>query len=472
MSLVHTPRIARWPILAVMIVAEVMDLAASTIVNVAGPALGNALRASTGQMQWVIGAYPLTLGAGLVLGGRLGDRLGRRRMFLAGLVGFTLSSLLCAVAPSPGILIACRLLQGVAGAILLPQGLGLLRENFPGPDLAKVFGIFGPILGLAGIVGPVLGGALIAADFFGLGWRLVFLINVPVGVACFVTAWRCLPHRRGDRSVDIDVAGATLLFTSSVLLVLPLGQSDQWATWTWPCLAGAAVGFAAFVVRQRTVVRAGRTPLVLPSIFQRPAFAAGLAGIALFFCSLVGTQLVLTLFLQIGHGFTPGGASIANLPFAVGTAIGATLSGAVLAARFGRTVLQLGAAVQLAGVGLLWSELGQRGLFSAWSVAPGTLVAGIGAGLVIAALFSIVLTALDATQIGSGSGVLSALQSLAASIGVAVFGAVFFAAHPASAPATAFAGTLVVQAVILCTFLGVTFLVPARAREDVEVALG
>ncbi|APA68470.1 MFS transporter permease [Janthinobacterium sp. 1_2014MBL_MicDiv] len=466
MSTVPLPR---WPILLAMIVAEIMDLAASTIVNVGGPALISSLGASPAQMQWVIGAYALALGAGLVLGGRLGDRFGRRNMFLTGLAAFTVASLFCAVAPTIAMLIAFRLLQGLAGAMLLPQGLGLLRENYSGPDLAKVFGIFGPILGLAGILGPVLGGMLLELNLFGLGWRAVFLINIPVGIACFLVAWRYLPHRPGDCSVDIDVAGASLLVLSSVLLVLPLGEAGAWPGWGWPCIVLAALGFGLFGLRQSSVVRAGQAPLIMTSIFQRPAYTAGLAGIALFFCSLVGMQLVLTLFLQIGHGLTAGEASIANLPFAIGTACGATLSGAVLAARFGRRVLQLGAGVQLAGVALLQYELGNTAAFSAWHVVPGMLVCGIGAGLVIAALFSIILASLDDRQIGSGSGVLSAVQSIAASIGVAVFSGAFFAAHPAVTPGRALSAALAIQAVILVAFMGVTLFFPTAAKSELEV---
>ena len=452
-----------------MIVSEIMDLAASTIVNVGGPALIETLGASAAQMQWVIGGYALALGAGLVLGGRLGDRFGRRAMFLLGLAAFSIASLLCAVAPTIAFLIAFRLLQGLAGAMLLPQGLGLLRENYSGPDLAKVFGIFGPILGLAGILGPVLGGMLLESNLFGLGWRTMFLINIPIGIACFLVAWRYLPRRAGDPSVKIDTIGASLLVLSSILLVLPLGEAQTWPAWGWPAIAMAVLGLGLFGLRQSAVVRAGQTPLVMTSIFRRPAYTAGLAGIALFFCSLVGMQLVLTLFLQIGHGLTAGEASIANLPFAVGTACGATLSGAFLAARFGRKVLQLGAGVQLAGVALLQFELGKTAAFSAWQIVPGMLVCGIGAGLVIAALFSIILASLDHRQIGSGSGVLSAVQSIAASIGVALFSGAFFAAHPAMTPDLALGAALTIQAFILIAFMGVTFFFPTAAKSELEV---
>ncbi|MFF6934302.1 MFS transporter [Streptomyces sp. NPDC008312] len=462
----------RWLILVLMLVAEIMDLLDASIVNVAGPELEKSLGASSVGLQWVIGGYALTLGAGLVLGGRLGDRYGRRSMFLIGLSAFTVTSLLCALAPDITSLIVFRLLQGAAGAMLLPQGLGLLRENFSGTELTKVFGIFGPVLGLGGIIGPVLGGFLIEGDFFGLGWRSVFLVNLPIGIAALVTAARCVPKKAGNRTVSVDMGGAALVAASCALLVLPLnqGQEDGWPLWTWLCMAASALGFALFALQQRRRSAAGRQPLVTPGLLRKPAFAVGLGGIALFFAGLVGTQLVLTLYLQIGRHFTAGEAGLGNLPLAVGTAIGGAVSGAFLADRIGRKVLQAGPLVQLAGAVLLWFEL--DGLtaesFSVADIAPGIAVSGIGAGMVIAALFSFVLAAVDGDEIGSASGVLSAVQSIGGSIGVAVLGSVFFAGVRTGDFTGGFHRALIVQACLLTAFLALTFLLPRQGRPDDE----
>ncbi|MEU3226892.1 MFS transporter [Streptomyces sp. NPDC006976] len=466
------PQPYRWLILAVMIVAEVMDLLDASIVNVAGPDLERSLGAGSIGLQWVIGGYALTLGAGLVLGGRLGDRYGRRRMFLIGLAAFTASSLLCALAPGIGSLIAFRLLQGTAGAMLLPQGLGLLRENFSGPELTKVFAIFGPVLGLGGIIGPVLGGFLIEGDFFGLGWRSVFLVNLPIGLAALIVAAKFVPRKPGDRAVRVDMAGAALVVAACALLVLPLnqGQESGWPLWTWLCMAASALGFALFAARQRRTAAAGRAPLVTPGLLRKPAFTVGLGGIALFFGGLIGTQLVLTLYLQIGRQFTAGEAGLGNLPLAVGTAIGGAVSGAFLADRIGRKVLQIGPLVQLAGAAVLWFEL--DGLdatsFSIWDIVPGVTVAGIGAGMVIAALFSFILAAVDDDEIGSASGVLSAVQALGGSIGVAVFGSVFFDRAGSGDFTGGFHRALIVQACLLVAFLAITFLLPAKGRPEDE----
>ncbi|MFE4258873.1 MFS transporter [Streptomyces sp. NPDC056883] len=462
----------RWLILVVMLVAEIMDLLDASIVNVAGPDLERSLGAGSVGLQWVIGGYALTLGAGLVLGGRLGDRYGRRRMFLLGLTAFTATSLLCALAPNIGSLIAFRLLQGAAGAMLLPQGLGLLRENFSGRELTKVFGIFGPVLGLGGIIGPVLGGFLIEGDFFGLGWRSVFLVNLPIGIAALIVAAKCVPKKPGDRTVSIDVVGAALVVMACTFLVLPLnqGQEDGWPLWTWLSMAASVIGFALFALRQRRAAAAGREPLITPSLLRKPAFTVGLGAIALFFAGLVGTQLVLTLYLQIGRHFTAGDAGLGNLPLAVGTAIGGAVSGAVLADRIGRKVLQIGPLVQLAGAALLWFELDAltADSFSIRDIAPGVAVSGIGAGMVIAALFSFVLAAVDDDEIGSASGVLSAVQSIGGSIGVAVFGSVFFDRAEAGEFTGGFHYALVVQACLLVAFLALTFLLPRQGRPEDE----
>jgi EmrB/QacA subfamily drug resistance transporter len=458
----------RWLILAVMLAAEIMDLLDSTVVNVAGPSLQRSLGATPTALQWVIGGYALALGAGLILGGRLGDRFGRRNMFLVGVIGFTVASLLCALAPTIGALIAFRLVQGVAGAMLLPQGLGLLRAAFPPQDLGKAFAVFGPVFGLGGILGPIIGGGLIQADLFGSGWRLVFIVNLPIGIAATIIAARILPKTAGDASVKIDLFGAAIIAISSGLLVWPLvqGQAAGWPAWTWASIVLSLVGFFLFTVQQRFAATRGGTPLVTPGIFRERAYTVGLGGIALFFSGLVGVQLILTLFLQLGEGFTAGGAGLSNIPIALGSGIGGALSGAVLADKLGRSVLQIGALVQLVGAGVLWFSAANLDSFSIWQLVPGMVVAGIGSGLVVAALFNVILGTLADKDVGSGSGVLSAVQSIASSVGVAIFGSVFFAQVTKGDPGQGFRNALLVQGALLLAFLVLSPLFPKKARPE------
>jgi EmrB/QacA subfamily drug resistance transporter len=458
----------RWLILAVMLAAEIMDLIDATIINVGGPTLQSVLGATEIDLQWIIGGYTLALGSGLILGGRLGDRFGRRFMFLFGMIGFTAASLACSMAQSTEGLIAFRFIQGFLGAMLLPQGFGLLKAVFPPKELGQAFGVFGPVFGLAGILGPVIGGALIEADLFGLGWRAVFLVNVPIGLAAAVIAWKVLPKTPGDRSIKIDLVGAVLVIASSALLIYPLiqGQEENWPTWTFVFIALSILGFVGFSFQQRSLSKRNLVPLINPTILAKSAYTVGLLGIALFFAALTGFALIVTLFLQLGQQFSAGEAGLANIPIAVGSAIGAGLSGGFLAAKFGRKVLQWGALGQILGVALLWLVIQNQTDFNFWALVPGMLVAGIGSGLMVAALFDIVLGAADESEVGSASGLLSAVQSIASSLGVAVFGTVFFAQVKLGDVNQGLQNALWVSAALMVVFLLISPLLPKKSADQ------
>ena len=451
-----------------MLTAEIMDLLDSTIVNVAGPSLRMDLGATAAQLQWIIGGYALALGAGLVLGGRLGDRFGRRQMFLVGVISFTLTSLLCAVAPTNGWLICFRILEGFAAAMLLPQGFGLIRQAFPPEEFGQAFAVFGPVFGLGGILGPIIGGFLIQANLFNLGWRMVFLVNIPVGVVCTILAFVMLPKRPGDATVSIDGLSAALVAIASGLLVLPLiqGQQAGWPLWTWVSFVASAGCFGAFVLRNRHTASAGKTPLVDPSIFTNRSYSIGLGGLFLFFAGFTGVYLVITLYLQIGQGYSASGAALGNIPIALGTALGGMLSGAVLADRFGRKVLQVGGLCQIVGAVVLLEGLGDVAHFSLWQLIPGMVLSGFGTGLVVAALFDTVISAIDDGAVGSASGVLSAVQSIASSVGVAIFGTAFFAGVTVHDPAAGFRHSLWIQIGLVAGFFLITFALPAGRKVN------
>jgi EmrB/QacA subfamily drug resistance transporter len=462
----------RWLILGIVLAAEIMDLLDSTIVNVAGPSLKEKLGASPSALQWVIGGYTLTLGAGLVLGGRLADRYSRRNIFLIGLAGFTLTSLLCAIAPNIELLIAFRLIQGFAGALVLPHIIGFIRDVFPPQELGKAFAIFGPVFGLGGILGPIIGGFIIDGNIASTGWRAVFLINIPIGIINFALAWKYLPKRASDHSIKIDLLGSLLIIVSSGLLLLPLiqGQEAGWPLWTFVSLTVSLVGFALFTLQQRWVISRKRTPLVDPDIFKARTYNLGLAGIFTFFAGFTGVYLIITLFLQIGQGYSARGAGIANIAIALGTAIGGALSGAVLADKFGTRVLQFGAIAQITGALLLFFALPDMQSFNFWHIAPGMLVSGFGTGLVVAALFDAILLAIKDDLVGSASGVLSAVQSIASSVGVAIFGTIFFNKVSSGVIDTGFRHALVLQIGLVSIFLMITFLLPKKAVGDTEYA--
>ena len=462
----------RWLILGIVLAAEIMDLLDSTIVNVAGPSLKEKLGASPSALQWVIGGYTLTLGAGLIFGGRLADRYSRRNVFLLGLASFTITSLLCAIAPNIEALIAFRLIQGFAGALVLPHIIGFIRDVFPPEELGKAFAIFGPVFGLGGILGPIVGGFIIDGDIASTGWRAVFLVNIPIGIINLALAWKYLPKKESDHSIKIDLLGSFIIIVSSGLLLLPLiqGQEAGWPAWTFVSLAISFLGFAIFTLQQRWVISRNRTPLVDPDIFKARTYNLGLAGIFTFFAGFTGVYLIITLFLQIGEGYSARGAGIANVAIALGTAIGGALSGAVLAEKFGPRVLQFGAAAQIIGAVLLFSALPDMQSFNFWHIAPGMLVSGFGTGLVVAALFDAILLAIKDELVGSASGVLSAVQSIGSSVGVAIFGTLFFNKVTSGAIDAGFRHALVLQIGLVSLFLIITFFLPKKAMDGSEYA--
>ena len=462
----------RWLILGIVLAAEIMDLLDSTIVNVAGPSLKEKLGASPSALQWVIGGYTLTLGAGLILGGRLADRYSRRNVFLLGLASFTITSLLCAIAPNIEALIAFRLIQGFAGALVLPHIIGFIRDVFPPEELGKAFAIFGPVFGLGGILGPIVGGFIIDGDIASTGWRAVFLVNIPIGIINLALAWKYLPEKESDHSIKIDLLGSFIIIVSSGLVLLPLiqGQEAGWPAWTFVSLAISFLGFAIFTLQQRWVISRNRTPLVDPDIFKARTYNLGLAGIFTFFAGFTGVYLIITLFLQIGEGYSARGAGIANVAIALGTAIGGALSGAVLAEKFGTRVLQFGAAAQIIGAVLLFSALPDMQSFNFWHIAPGMLVSGFGTGLVVAALFDAILLAIKDELVGSASGVLSAVQSIGSSVGVAIFGTLFFNKVTSGAIDAGFRHALVLQIGLVSLFLIITFFLPKKAMDGSEYA--
>jgi EmrB/QacA subfamily drug resistance transporter len=459
----------RWLILAVVLAAECMDLLDATVVNVAAPAIRHDFAVSASGLQWIVGGYSFAQAVGLITGGRLGDLFGRRRLFLIGAAGFTVCSLLCGLATDSAMLIAARLLQGLAAAVLLPQGFGILREVFPPEEQSAAFGLFGPVIGGAAVIGPVLGGALVGWDLFGSSWRLVFFVNLPVGILAIVSAWRLLPRSAPERRAQLDLLGTVLSGLACLALVYPLtqGESAGWPAWTYASIVCSVALFAAFGWQQVARHRRGADPLMVPSIFTHRGYAAGSLVLLVFFAGMSGLLLTVSVFLQIGHGFSAVHAGVTFIPMSLGLAAGAGLSGAVLGPRFGRTTIQAGALVALAGWLLVIVAVHGHQDVGAIDLLPGLAVAGFGMGLVTAPLFDIVLASVTEQETGSAAGVLNAVQQLAGALGVAVLGTVFFAAVAHNGDfQVALERTLWIQVGSLVACAVLSWLMPRRAREE------
>ncbi|MDQ2894930.1 MAG: MFS transporter [Actinomycetota bacterium] len=461
-----TPHPKRWLILLVVLTAECMDLLDGTVVNVAAPTINHDLHTSSTALQWIVGGYALALAVGLVTGGRLGDLAGRRRMFLLGAVGFTLASVACGLAPSTGMLIAARLVQGLAGAMMIPQGLGILREVFPAQELPKAFGIFGPVMGSAAMIGPILGGGLIALNLLHSGWRLVFLINLPVGLLAIAGAALLVPATHERHADSLDLGGALLTALGAVAIVYPLIQGRQlgWPAWCYAAIAGgvALFGVLGFHLRRRR--RQGRTPLLEASIFTHRGYSAGALVLLLYFGGMIGSMLAITLYLQLGEGFSAIHAGITLAPFALGTAITAPIAGQRMASGSARGLIQTGCVISMAGYLAIAVILTDTARVSTWGLLGPLLVVGLGMGLFIVPVFDTVIAAVTDAEMGSASGVLNAVQQLGGAIGVAVLGTIFFSVLGHEGFAAALRDTIWWQIGAMALLLALTPLLPRRAR--------
>src|ERR1700722_11186569 len=298
------PDPVRWLVFAVVIAANIMDLMDATIVNVAGPSIRTALGGSASTLQWLPAAYTLAFAVFLITGARLGDMFGRRRLFLIGSAGFTLASAACAAAPSMAALIIFRVPQGSFGALMIPQGFGMLKETFAEDEMSKVFGAFGPMMGLSMLAARILDGALVEANMWGIGWRLVFLINVPIGIAAFAGAVRVLPRTVTHPGMRLDIGGMALIGVALIAIIYPLiqGHAAGWPAWTFVMLGAGALLLGAFVVWERQ--RHG-DPLIEPGLLANRTYTSGILVALAFFGAFGGLLLCVSLFAQLGEGFSP-----------------------------------------------------------------------------------------------------------------------------------------------------------------------
>ena len=419
----------RWLAFAAVVAASFMDLIDTMVANVAGPSIRADLGGSYATLQWLTAGYTLAMAVMLLTGGRLGDIFGRRRMLLAGMSGFALSSLVCALAQSPEMLIASRVLQGGFGAVMVPQGFGLIRDLFPPAEMGKAWAVFGPVMGVSAVLGPVIGGVLLDADPLGLGWRSIFLVNVPIALLALAIGVRHLPRvAPAAAGARLDLGSIALAGLGMGLLVYPLVQGRElgWPLWVEAMLAAAVAVLALFARRQVARSRAGRSPLVEPSVFARRSYTNGV-GFGIVFCSAMGgISLVLAAVLQIGLGHTPMQATVMTIAWPMGAFLG---SGAAhgLSEKLGSRVLQLGLVLMGAGVLGLFAVFSQAGSdVSGWALLAPNLVGGVGMGMIFVPLFDLVLAGVAPHEMGSASSAFQATQQLGISLGVAIAGTVFF----------------------------------------------
>lgn len=453
-----------WAVLAVILGADVLDLLDSTITTIAAPTIARDLHGGEPLIQWLGAAYALALGVLLVLGGRLGDKYGRRRLFMIGIVGFTVASIACGVAPDPATIVIARLVQGAFGALLIPQGFGILGAVFPRDQIGKAFSAFGPTLGLSAVGGPILAGVLIQADLFGLGWRAVFLINIVVGGAVILAAMKLLPKDTGAADTTIDGIGAGLLAATMLGLLYGLidGSANGWTPVPVLCLVVGLGAFAGFCLRQRRAA----DPLIEPSLLRNRGFTAGLILGVVFFAAVAGLLYVLSLFLQNGLGYLPVDAAFALAPIAGGIVI-ASIASMRLLPILGRRLIVIGLGITLLGTaGLFLIVLLAGTAVSGWALIAPVLVIGLGMGTCFGTIYDVTIGDIAPAEAGSASGSLTAVQQLANAMGAAAVTTVYFRVLAASDVRIATLVSLGAVAAVTLLSLGLVGLLPRKAPAE------
>ncbi|HZR50288.1 MAG TPA: MFS transporter [Streptosporangiaceae bacterium] len=444
-----------WGVLAIILTAVFMQLLDTTITMVGVPSIQNSLHSSFGEIQLVVAGYMLAFACVLVLGGRLGDTFGRKRMFWWGMAGFTVASAVCGAAPDALTLIVSRVVQGMASGLMFPQVLGIIQVVFRKDQRTKAIGFYGATIGLATILGPVTGGGLIDLNIAGWGWRSIFFVNVPIGVAALALGAMMIPESRAvftggtvppgppSATSRLDLPGALLLGAGLFLLVLPLviGRDEDWPAWSFACIAVSPFVLAAFSAYERNRTRRDRTPLIDTTLFRQRPFTLGLVACLVFFTGIPSFFMILLLTLQEGLGYSPVKAGAVTLGFAAALAIGSARSAAATK-KLGTRVLVAGCALmvlgQLAVMGVMvWVGTGLRG----WQLLIPMFIAGLGGGLFIAPVTNVVLAGITSRNAGSASGALATAQQVGAALGIAVVGVIFFGLLGANAN-TSSAGAL------------------------------
>jgi EmrB/QacA subfamily drug resistance transporter len=456
----------RWVAAAVVLAAATMDLLDATIVNVAAPSIHRDLGGNAGTLLWLSAAYTLAFAVLLIAGARLGDIFGRRRLFLVGSAGFTLFSAASAAAPTIGVLIAFRVLQGGFGALMIPQGFGLMKQVFDDKaEMDKALGLFGPATGVGMLGAPVLAGALIDANLWDIGWRLVFLINVPIGVAALVLAIWSLPRGATHPDVKLDVGGVLLVGLALVAIIFPLiqGRSDGWPAWSFAMLAAGVTVLFVFLRYERR--RSNNNPLIEPTLFSNRTYLSGIAVALALFGAFGGLLLCISLYGQLGEGWSPIHAGLTLTPMVVGMILGMFASNAAVK-RLGRHLLHIGILLIAAGAAALALILTGARTASSWDLVPGLFFIGAGVGATIGQLFQFILTSVSMDEVGSASGVFEAVQQLSTALGVAVLGTIFFSTFDHHLPTDALRVTAWACLVPLATAFGLVFRLPVHAREE------
>ena len=460
-----------------------MALLDTTIVNVAIPTIKSSLGASNSTLSWIVSGYALAFGLALIPAGRIGDRIGHKWVFIAGLSLFTIASLACGLARNDAQLIAARVVQGLAGGTFFTPITALIQLMFADRQRARAFSIMGATIGFSTALGPLAGGLIIEAFGTGIGWRLAFGVNIPIGVLAVIAALLLLPGGAENRDSAADWRGLALLSAGLLALLVPLieGQQTGWPWWTYASMAGGVATIILFGLWERRVEESGGNPLVPPRLFRHPSFTGGVLLALVFFAAFTSIFFTIALLWQAGLGHSALQSGLVVMPFAVGSIIGAAQSD-TLAARFGRVVLVVGLGLVAVGITAVWLVLALHPAtdYTGWQLLAPLLIGGVGSGLFIAPNSDFIVATVERADAGAASGVIGTIQRVGSAIGIAVIGTVLFGTlHFGRVPgsvALAFGHSatlaMAVSAALSLAAFGLVFALPATARPPAPAQIG
>ncbi|WP_104193264.1 MFS transporter [Cryobacterium sp. Y82] len=477
-----------WQALIVLLAGMFMALLDTTIVNVALPSIRTSLDASEATLSWIISGYALAFGLALIPAGRVGDRYGHKWVYFTGLALFTIASLACGLAQNDLQLIVARVVQGLAGGVFVPAVTAVIQLMFPPMARGKAYAIMGSVIGVSTALGPIVGGLIIEAFGAPNGWRLVFWVNLPIGVLALIATvfllpgGAALPRATPVSRTGTDWFGLALISAGLVALLVPLieGQDQGWPLWTFLTLAAGVLLVVAFGAWEVSVARRDGSPLVPPHLFAHPAFTGGVVLALVYFAAFTSIFFTISILWQAGLGHSALDSGIVSIPFAVGTILGASQSDR-LAKRLGRTVLVVG--VALVTIGLVWiwlvMLLTTPGDLTNWHLLPPLFIAGLGSGFFIAPNVSFIVATVDPTEAGGASGVIGVMQRVGSAVGIAVIGSVFFGTLTVTGPgadalAAAFTHSATMAMAVSAGFalvaLMLVFALPKRVADNRPVA--
>lgn len=419
----------RWLALAVLLSGAFMALLDTTIVNVAIPTIRTELHASEATLSWIISGYALAFGLVLIPAGRVGDRYGHKWIFIVGLTIFTIGSLACGLAQDSHQIVVARVVQGLGGGIFYTSINALIQLMFLPRERGKAFALLGAVIGFATALGPLVGGLIIELAGSVHGWRLIFGVNIPIGVVAIVAAFRLLPAGGNADRLAVDPLGLMLVTAALVTLLVPLimGEDEGWPLWTRLSLAASAVLFVLFGLWELRVSRTGGVPLVPPRLFTFRSFTGGSVLAMVYFAAFTGVFFILSILWQLGLGHSALQSGLLVMPFAVGSIVGASQSNK-LANRYGRAALTAGLGLVTAGLSVVFLILTliDPVNLNRWYFLPPLFVGGIGSGMFIAPNARFVVATVDRADAGAASGVLGTMQRIGSAIGIAIIGSVLF----------------------------------------------